>query len=386
MSDVRAGLPGLYVHVPFCAGGKCPYCDFYSVPLSPALREEYLTAVERELDRWSVRAQGAVFDTVYFGGGTPSLLGDGLCRLLGRIRRNFAVAPDAEITLEANPTPVGGAPRASASQAGSPPADFAALRQAGFNRLSLGLQSGVAQELQALGRRHTPQDAAAAVKEARAAGFYNISLDLMLAVPGQTADSLCRSVDFTAGLEPAHISAYLLKIEPGTEFYCKRATLSLPDGDGQADLYELACRELETRGYRQYEISNFARPGMESRHNLKYWNCDDYLGIGPAAHSLWRGRRFYYPRSLAKFIHSGHTEDEGPGGGWEEYAMLRLRLADGLCRAALRERFGVELERLDLSQVPEWRRAGLVTYDGERLALTRKGFLVSNPLLARLLP
>ena len=376
MNDGGAGRPGLYVHVPFCAGGKCPYCDFYSVPLAPARRDGYLAAVRREMDRWGERAGGRVFDTVYFGGGTPSLLGRALAGLLEYAAGRFAVAADAEITLEANP----------AHGPGEPAADFGVLRAAGFNRLSLGLQSAVPAELRALGRRHTPEDAAAAVRAARKAGFANLSLDLMLAVPGQTAESLRRSVRFAADLGPEHLSAYLLKIEPGTAFFMRRDRLNLPDADGQADLYELACRELAGRGYRQYEISNFARPGRESRHNLKYWNCDDYVGIGPGAHSLWKGRRRYYPRSLSEFVRTGAMEEEGPGGGWEEYAMLRLRLTDGLTRTALRRRFGVELERLHLEQVPALRRAGYLSYDGERLALTPRGFLVSNPLLARLLP
>lgn len=371
-----AGRPGLYVHVPFCAGGKCPYCDFYSVPLDAARREEYLAAVEREFDRWARRARGLVFDTVYFGGGTPSLLGNGLCRLLEYAAARFAIAPGAEITFEANP----------AHGPDGPAADFGALRAAGFNRLSLGLQSGVPEELRALGRRHTPQDAADTVRAARAAGFENISLDLMLATPGQTMGSLRRSIQFAAALGPAHISAYLLKVEPGTEFFARRDMLDIPDADSQAEFYELACGELADQGYAQYEISNFARPGRESRHNLKYWNCDDYVGVGPGAHSLWQGRRRYYPRSLSEFFRAGAMEDEGPGGGWEEYAMLRLRLNAGLTRAALRGRFGVELERLHMAEIPALQRAGLVTYDGERLALTPRGFLVSNPLLARLLP
>ena len=367
------GNLGVYIHVPLCAGGKCPYCDFYSVPLSDSARAAYLTAAAREIRRRGKQCRGRRADTVYFGGGTPSLLGEDLAVLLGAVRENFDVLPDAEVTFEANP-----APGVSAC--------FPALRAAGFNRLSLGLQSAEPEELRRLGRRHTPQDAADAVRDAKEAGFANISLDLMLATPGQTLDSLSRSVAFAAALAPSHISAYLLKVEPGTVFYRKRGLLGLPDDDAQAAFYLRACRELESRGFRQYEISNFARPGYESRHNLRYWDCADYIGIGPGAHSLLDGRRFFYPPRLTDFAGSGKTEDEGPGGAYAEYAMLRLRLTRGLEEAELRRRYGVGFERLHMEKVPVFVRAGLMTAPPGRLALTVRGFLVSNSVLSELLP
>lgn len=367
------GKLGVYIHVPFCAGGKCPYCDFYSVPLSDPARACYMAAAAREIRRWGRVCRGRRVDTVYFGGGTPSLLGEGLAELLGRIREEFDVEPDAEVTFEANPAP---------GVAGC----FPALRAAGFNRLSLGLQSADPEELRLLGRRHTPRDAADAVHAAREAGFANISLDLMLATPGQTPESLRRSIAFAASLGPAHVSAYLLKVEPGTAFYRKKDTLGLPDDDTQAAYYRLVCQELEACGFRQYEISNFARPGYESRHNLRYWDGADYIGIGPGAHSLLGGRRFYYPPRLADFTENGQTEDEGPGGSYAEYAMLRLRLTAGLSESELRRRYGAGFEWLHMEKVPALARAGLMTAEPGRLALTVRGFLVSNSILSELLP
>ncbi len=362
---------GIYIHVPFCSPGKCPYCDFYSVPLTAALAERYLEAAERCLREWGARAAGRAVDTVYLGGGTPSLLGDGLCRLLSAVREAFDIAQNAEITLEANPGSV---------EAGA----FARWRAAGFNRVSLGMQSAVPEELCALGRRHTPRQVEEAVRAARAAGFANLSLDLMLCTPGQTPESMRRSIGFAAALAPEHISAYLLKVEEGTPFFLQKNSLRLPDDDAQAEAYLSACRELERRGYEQYEISNFARPGFASRHNLRYWNTDEYLGVGPAAHSFFNGQRFHYERSLPAFLSGAAPVPDGAGGTLEEYVMLRLRLSEGLWESALRERFGADFSLFG-SRPEALAQGGLLTRAPGRIALTARGFLVSNAVIGSLL-
>lgn len=367
-----ADLPGIYLHVPFCAGGKCPYCDFYSVPFSPTAARRYAVALTAAMDAWAPRAAGRVFGSVYFGGGTPSLLGKDLAALLDAVRARFSLSEDAEITFEANPGTLA-------------PGLFAVLRRAGFNRVSLGLQSARGEELARLGRRHSAQDAAQAVREAADAGFDNISADLMLATPGQTVESLRRSAAFVSMPGVKHVSAYLLKIEPGTPFAAKQNTLALPDEDGQCALYLEACSLLEEHGYRQYEISNFAMPGFEARHNLVYWHAGEYLGLGPAAHGFFGGRRFHFPRSLDAFCNGAQPEDDGEGGSFEESCMLRLRLCEGLSDDVLKEQFGKDLSAFSPRVVARLRAAGLVETPPGTLRLTRRGFLVSNAVIAELL-
>ena len=363
---------GFYFHVPFCRG-KCPYCDFYSLPLSESQMDGYTAAVLRSLGPWRERLAGQQVATVYFGGGTPSLLGaKRLEALLQGVREGFALSPAAEITLEANPTQVD--------------RDFfSAVRQAGFNRLSMGLQSANQGELRLLGRAHSPGQAAKAVEDARAAGFSNISLDLMMGLPGGSREKLSRSIGFAASLGVEHLSSYILKVEPGTPFAAQG--VRLPPDDDVAEQYLFAVEELARRGYQQYEISNFAKPGRESRHNLLYWRGEEYLGFGPGAHSFFKGRRFFYPRDLGAFLQGGGTEDDGPGGGFEEFAMLNLRLARGLRREDCLSRFGPGGGTLFEEVLQAARRcpAPLLRADGESIAFTPEGFLVSNALLGTLL-
>lgn len=367
-----ANTVGIYIHVPFCENGKCPYCDFYSLALTEELKDRYIKAVERELEKWSVSAKDRIADTVYFGGGTPSLLKEGLARLLLSVKKYFNVPDSAEITFEANP-------------AGIDYNLLKALRSVGFNRLSLGMQSAQDSELAALGRHHRRKDVAEAVENAHRAGFDNISIDLMLCVPNQTKESLKESIDFAASLSPRHISAYLLKIEPGTRFFDIKDTLCLPDDDEQADMYLTACELLESKGFLQYEISNFAEKGFESKHNLRYWNCGEYLGFGPAAHSFFNGKRFYYTRSLEDYINGANPKDDGAGGTFEEYVMLRLRLRDGISEAELKRRYGIDFSCFDTRKISLLEKNGLIQKGHGRLALTRKGFLVSNSIISELL-
>ena len=250
---------GLYVHVPFCAV-KCPYCDFYSNPYRRERAEAYAARVAENIAAYPAELS---VDTVYFGGGTPSILPPPLLgQMLHAARRRFSLAADTEITLEVNPLT-------------ATPAALDAWRGLGVNRLSFGMQSAVDAELYRLGRRHTAAQGIAAVDRAAAAGFQNISCDLMLGTPGQTGESLAQSLAVYAQLPIAHVSAYLLSIESGTPFDTEAMRSQVPDGDAAALLYVQMAECLEQQGFRQYEISNFARPGFESRHNLKYWQCVD---------------------------------------------------------------------------------------------------------------
>jgi oxygen-independent coproporphyrinogen-3 oxidase len=358
---------GLYLHIPFCIR-KCPYCDFYSLPMEESLADAYVAAVNKVLRSGHFPVDEV--DTVYFGGGTPSLLGAArLDAILQAISAAYTIAAGAEITLEVNPVSV--APEA-----------FGELRAAGINRLSVGVQSAVAEELRFLGRLHGVDEAARCLEAAKAGGFENLSADLMLGLPGQTAESLAQSVAFLAEREVAHVSAYILKIEEGTPFHARGIC---PNDDEAADRYLECVTLLAERGYPQYEISNFAKPGWESRHNLKYWLGEPYLGIGPAAHSCLAGKRFFYARDVAGFLRDPlAVTDDGPAGDFEEYAMLRLRLTRGLDLAEAGRLYGVDKEALKQKALPYVGR-GLARLEGEVLSLTPEGFLISNTIISSLL-
>lgn len=360
-------LPGLYIHCPFCAG-KCPYCDFYSVSFNPELADGFISAAIRQLESF----RGVHVDSVYFGGGTPSLLGERrIAALMDAVRSILCVEPGSEITLELNPCTAA-------------PGLMSGLSAAGINRLSIGAQSGIDSELKALGRRHCCAQTKAAADMARAAGITNISLDLMLAIPGQSSCSLSESIGFISECMPTHVSAYLLKLEPGTPFFERADSFNLPDDDGAADLYLQAVRELRERGFYQYEISNFARPGFEGRHNLKYWNGDPYIGIGPGAHGFTDGKRCRVPADIAGYIAAPKAVYDGPGGSCEEYAMLRLRLCEGLTEDGWRQRFGCGIPEHYRSRAAALPGA-LVECDSAGIRLTPPGFLVSNEIIARIL-
>ena len=363
---------GLYVHVPFCAS-KCPYCDFYSLPLpNENVRDAYTQEVCRRLHTLGhIKA-----DTLYFGGGTPSLLGGKRLARIIHAAKVIGLADDAEITLEANP-------------ADELYDTFAAFVQAGGNRLSMGMQSATAAGLSSLGRRHTPDELAKATHDAHRAGLHNLSLDIMLGTPSQIAADINAAVQVCREAAATHVSAYMLKIEEGTPFYKQRASLPLPDEDITASLYLHACQALEAAGYCQYEISNFAKEGFESRHNLKYWNSEEYIGIGPAAHSFYGGKRTYYPRSLLAFLNGEAPLTEAADAmidenSAEEYAMLRLRLTAGLDASAFSEKFGTPLPTAWIDAAKRL-PTHLVTVNEHGIALTRDGFLLSNVLIARIL-
>ncbi|MBO4877211.1 MAG: radical SAM family heme chaperone HemW [Ruminococcus sp.] len=366
-TPLHGGL-GIYIHVPFCAV-KCGYCSFCSVGWNSAKAEGYVQAVLRNIRDCSDTSRPA--DTVYFGGGTPSLLRpEQIAEITGELRRCFAVTDDAEITLEANPNTLS-------------PERLHGYLEAGINRLSVGVQSLDDEELRLLGRKHTAERAEKAVRDAAEAGFTNISCDLMLALPGQSPETAERSVDRLAELPIQHISSYLLKVEDGTPFHSSGMEERLPDDDKTAELYLRAVRRLESHGFMQYEISNFAREGYESRHNNRYWLCEDYIGIGPSAHSCCGGKRYAVPPDVDLFISSPvqatEITDEAPCSP-EEMTMLALRLKSGLdLRRVESIRSGIE------KKIPALVSAGLCVFDGENLSLTPEGFLVSNSVIAHLI-
>ena len=358
---------GIYIHIPFC-DGKCPYCDFYSHRPDDGELDQYTDFLCENMHR--LLPEGITADTLYFGGGTPSLLGARrLVRIKKAVEKN-AVLSDPEITVEVNPS--------------RQDTDFDMLFQNGFNRLSFGLQSANDKELMALGRRHSVDDVRCCVKAAQKSGFDNISLDLMLCTPHQTTESLMRSIDFCNDLGACHISAYILKIEQGTRFYDIKDTLSLPDDDSQADMYLAMCDRMEKNGYIQYEVSNFSKKGRESRHNLKYWHDEEYIGIGPSAHSFYNSRGYYYRRSMQDFYEI-KTIDDGTGGGRDEYIMLALRLSQGVIFQKYRERFNEELPKEYIDRAKSLSGTGYLTADDNAIRLTKKGFLVSNAIISRIL-
>lgn len=360
---------GLYIHVPFCRS-KCPYCDFYSMRMCDGQSDDYTACVIESIEHWADKL-GRKADTLYFGGGTPSLLGGRNVALITRRARDiFGI--DGEITVECNP---------SAVEDGF----FEIAADAGVNRISLGMQSAVDSERRKLGRLADSKRVEDCIKNARSAGIGNITLDVMLGVPDQSMESLRETIDFCLKNDVPHISAYMLKLEEGTYYYNNAQKLNLPDEDCTADMYTLLGDILEEKGYCNYEISNFAKPGYEGKHNLKYWNCEEYLGIGPSAHSFIDGKRFYYPRDLDSFRLGCDPVPDGDGGDEDEYIMLRLRLADGIVFDDFRERFGKDFPAEIIARAKELEQRGLTAVSRDSLHLTRKGFLLSNAIISNLI-
>ena len=375
-NTVQKDLPlGLYIHIPFCRS-KCAYCDFYSLAGAEERMDDYCRALERHLAEVAPQAECHKADTVYFGGGTPSYLGaERLCRLLGSIRKLYKVDKHAEITLEANPD--------SATDRKT----LKRLRKAGFNRLSLGVQSMDDALLQAIGRIHTRQQVQEAVAAARKAGFKNLSLDLIYGLPGQTMEGWEKTLSDAVGLHPEHLSCYGLKLEEGTPLYRRQGELIFPDEDMQADMYLYAVEFLKQCGYEQYEISNFAKPGFASRHNLKYWLMQEYAGFGPGAYSDFGNVRYGYARDLERYLKGElvlqESETVDTDEREREYLMLRLRTAQGVDPREFEYRFRQRFAPL-AALLQQCAREGLAEQDGNGWHLTAKGFLVSNRIIGLL--
>ena len=373
----RQGKPalGLYIHIPFCKA-KCAYCDFYSLAHSEEKMDAYVAALLRHLEEVAPRAAGMQVDTVYFGGGTPSYLGAArLCRILQTVLRRYDVARDAEITLEANPDSAGDWK------------ELRKLRRAGFNRLSLGVQSTDDALLRRIGRVHTYEQVQQAVMAARKAKFTNLSLDLIYGLPGQTMEDWQRTLADAVALGPEHLSCYGLKLEEGTPLWQQRQTLTLPDDDAQADMYLYTVAALGEMGYEQYEISNFAKSGKESRHNLKYWRMEEYAGFGPGAHSDFGGVRYGYVRDIDSYIAGrlvlSESETDSTLARDYEYVMLSLRTAAGIDRQTFEKRYRQRFQPMEVL-FEQYEKAGLASRTEGGWRLTSRGFLVSNSIIAAL--
>ena len=371
---------GLYLHIPFCRQ-KCVYCDFYSLAGNESRMDEYTDALCTHLELWSPRAAEYSVDTVYFGGGTPSYLGaDRLRRILDTLLRLYSVSKTAEITLEANPDSAGD------------PAVLKQLRDAGFNRISLGMQSACAEELAEIGRIHTPEQVRSAVTAARIAGFDNLSLDLIYGLPHQTMERWAENLSAAVALEPEHLSCYGLKVEPGTPLFARRETAGLPDDEAQADMYLYTVEFLRNAGYVQYEISNFSKPDRESRHNLKYWTLGEYLGFGPGAHSDFGGERFACGRDLSAYLQGiraqtpilSEREELTFADRASEWLMLGLRTVRGLDPAAFEADFHQPFSMF-VPFLNQCRKAGYAALENGRWHLTPRGFLLSNQIIGELL-
>lgn len=394
----------LYLHIPFCVK-KCNYCDFVSFPvgsavsdcaivghsggnggMDAAVRERYMDALEREICACAERISGeATVSSVYIGGGTPSVVEpERIARLLDCVRGNFSLEKDAEISMEANPGTV-------------TPESLRVYRAAGVNRLSIGLQSANDGELRTLGRIHTWEQFLDAYQWARAAGFANLNVDVMGALPGQTVESGLETLERVLSLNPApeHLSVYSLIIEDGTPFaaLAKAGKLDLPDEDAERELYHRTVEQLTRRGYEHYEISNFARPGYACRHNIGYWIRRKYLGFGLAAASLWNGERWRNTADLDAYLDSPCdcrqererlTQDDEMA----ETMFLGLRLMRGVDLAAFERRFGRTPEEVYVDMIRRHIDEGLLRYlpetapGGRRLALTARGIDVSNYVMA----
>ena len=367
---------GLYLHIPFCKA-KCAYCDFYSLPRSEEKMDAYVASLTAHLTETAPMAAGHTVDTVYFGGGTPSYLGaERITQLLQTVKKHYRVAKDAEITLEANPDSL---------------FDWKALRalrRLGLNRISLGVQSSDDAVLRSLGRIHTWQQVVEAADAVRRAKIPDLSLDLIYGLPDQTAEQWEKTLSDAVSLSPDHISCYGLKLEEGTPLWQRRDSLTLPDDEMQADMYLFTVEYLQNLGYRQYEISNFARPGHESRHNLKYWTLGEYAGFGPGAHSDFGNVRYAYVADLDMYLQGrlilSESETMGEAEREREYIMLSLRTAAGLNVKAFESRFR---RRFDVAQelLVNYEAHGLARRTDVGWCLTPRGFLVSNAIISSLI-
>lgn len=369
-------MSGIYIHIPFCKS-KCPYCDFYSYRCKGEEMSLYVEALLNEINTFSRVSEFVKkpfkADTLYLGGGTPSVLsGEELYKIIAAARERFAISEDAEITVECNPN-----------------SDIEAilpyLLKAGVNRISLGLQSAVDKERKVLGRQSDKKRVTEVIELLKANGLTNISLDVMLGIPYQTKESLKGTLQFIIESGVPHISAYMLKIEEGTHFYKSYDKYDFPDDEKTIEFYNQCADALEEAGFIHYEISNFAKEGFESRHNTKYWELENYLGIGPGAHSYFDGKRFYFHSDTQDFIKGEKAVFDDFGGDAEEYIMLKLRLKKGLSLSELEKLYGEKPTIKIREKASFLKEQGLVDFDGERIALTRKGYLLSNSVICELI-
>lgn len=366
---------GIYVHIPFCKS-KCRYCDFCSFPRCDREQmDAYVSALLREIEEYAPRAKGRVVDTVFFGGGTPtSLPSELLCGVLERIKSCYNVSEDAEISSEVNPA------TANFDY-------FVKMRAAGFNRISIGVQSANENELSLLGRIHSFDDARVTVGEARRAGFLNIGVDVMFGIPDQTVESFMNTLERVISLGVDHISMYGLQLEEGTPLWKMQDELTFPSEDDEKRMYMEGVELLAKGSYERYEISNFAKNGYHSRHNLRYWLDEEYLGFGLSAHSYFLGTRYFNTESMSDYL-SGNTvlgediisrEEQ-----MNEYVMLAMRLERGIDTKAFKSRFGVDFYE-KFGEIERFIDGGFVKKTLDGYAFTSEGMYVSNYILSEIL-
>ena len=370
---------GIYIHIPFCAS-KCSYCDFYSLAGQESKMDKYQSALIKHIEESASQMEPYYIDTIYFGGGTPSIYGaKRLCELFNTLKRTAKVLKSAEVTVEMNPDSVN-------------QNDLRLLKNEGFNRISLGVQSANDDILRLIGRRHSFKQAEQAVRLARSEGFDNISLDLIYGLPSQTKNDWADTLSKSIALRPQHFSCYGLKLEDGTPICKYRGSAFLPDDDDQADMYLYMTDILEHYGYSQYEISNFSLPSKESRHNLKYWRLDDYMGFGPGAHSFVDGIRYSFVRDLDKYIDGVFgteyiiDEYEKPDtlGLAAEYIMLGMRTVRGISKNEYNAVYRSGFDKIEYL-LGEYEKKGWTKHRNDRWCFTSSGFLLSNILIGTLL-
>jgi len=373
---------GIYIHVPFCKS-KCAYCNFYSLSSKAGgdkLIPAYQSAVIKHIEEYSAQLDGYLIDTVYFGGGTPSHYGASrMIGILSALKKSGHVLLDSEITAEINP--------ASITRE-----ELIRLRRAGFNRISLGIQCVDDPTLKSLGRTHTFADAEETFRDARQAGFKNISVDIIYGLPSQDKEAWAQTVARVAGLKAEHISCYSLKIEEGTELFMFKDSPFLPDDDVQADMYLYAVDILARFGYKQYEISNFARRGFESKHNIKYWLGEDYIGFGPGAHSYVGQCRYSFTEDVEEYIEQvklgrnivEHEEEMSDFENAGEYLMLRLRTTHGISEEEYYNIYRLKMDFV-LELLHNYEQSGWASFQDGRWRFTPKGFMLSNSLIGEIL-
>ncbi len=357
----------IYVHIPFCIS-KCAYCSFYSEKYNRDDASKYISAIVKNIEFFS-RQNKMEVDTIYFGGGTPTVLeSEMLCKVLNSIKNSYVLRKDCEITFEANPKTVDHLTAFS-------------LRECGFNRVSLGIQTTDNKRLKNLGRIHTWEDGMDAFNILKQTGFSNISVDLMYALPNETKEDIKEDIKKILSLSPSHISAYALSLEDGTPLFQKKNLFFFPDEDEQLDMYLYICKELRNAGYDHYEISNFAKQGFESKHNSGYWNRKDYIGFGAGAHSFYEGKRFFVMPCKQKFIENTEKEDFYASLGFNEsFFVSQDEIAEEEIMLSLRTSRGIKISSLTNS-LKQFVDNGFAKHENGIFTLTDKGFFVSNNII-----
>ena len=373
---------GLYIHIPFCKQ-KCNYCDFYSLGCQESKIPSYIDALCNHIEREAHLYSNYEFDTIFLGGGTPSLIEPkDFEKLAKAIKCYLKITQGAEFSIEANPCTL-------------TKEKLNCYKSSGVSRISIGLQSTSDSELKCLGRIHDLEKFKESYLLARECGIDNINIDIMYGLPNQSLADFSKTIREVCEFAPEHISAYCLKIEENTPFYKMRNSLILPNDDEEYEMYMYLCSELEKQGYEQYEISNFSKKGARCVHNLKYWLSEEYIGIGPSAHSYFNGQRYFYEDNVDNYINDLMCVDKCPTKHYEEktslkenskdeYVMLKMRLSDGINVNEYKQKFGCEFI-VDYPRILDYIENGYVKEENEEYSFTPKGFFVSNYILTQIL-